>query len=75
LNGGQGCTTLELKIAYHAALTSTVGRVLAEGKVVSIGERVAFAEGRLTDACGNLYAAASSTSLIHEQRVNALESL
>ena len=75
LNGGQGCTTLELKVAHHAALTSTTGRVLAEGKVVSIGKRVAFAEGKITDACGNLYATASSTLLILEQRAGALDSL
>lgn len=75
LNGGQCCTTIELKVAYHATLTSSAGRVLAEGRVLSIGKQVAFAEGRLTDACGKLYATASSTSLIHGQRANALDSL
>jgi uncharacterized protein (TIGR00369 family) len=68
LSGGQGYTTLELKVAYYQALTSTTGRVRAEGKVVSIGKRVAFAEGRITDASGELYATATSTLLIFEQK-------
>ena len=40
----------------------------AEGKVVSIGRRVAFAEARLVDAQGQLYASATSTLLVFEQR-------
>ena len=34
---GQGYTTLELKVAYHKAMTSKTGLVRAEGKVVSFG--------------------------------------
>ena len=68
LSGGQGYTTLELKVAYHRALTSTIGPVRAEGKVVSIGKRVAFAEGRITDTHGKIYATATSTLLIFEQK-------
>src|SRR6267378_3814524 len=49
----------------HAhALTSATGPVRAEGKVVSIGRRVAFAEGRITDAAGRLYASGTSTLLV-----------
>ncbi|HZR35264.1 MAG TPA: PaaI family thioesterase [Nevskia sp.] len=73
LGAGQGCTTLELKIAYHRALTPATGRVRAEGKVVSMGKRVAFAEGRILDAGGTLYASASSTLLLLEQRAGAFE--
>jgi uncharacterized protein (TIGR00369 family) len=68
LNGQQSYTTLELKVAYHYALTSTTGPVRAEGKVVSIGKRVAFAEGRITDAAGRLYASATSTLLVFERK-------
>jgi uncharacterized protein (TIGR00369 family) len=39
---GQGYTTLELKIAYHRALTEASGPVRAEGVVVSIGKRAAL---------------------------------
>lgn len=69
LTGMQTYTTLELKVAYHRALTAQTGPVQAEGKVVSIGKRVAFAEARLTDADGRLYASATSTLLVFELRV------
>jgi uncharacterized protein (TIGR00369 family) len=75
LDGGQDYTTLELKIAYLAPLSSTTGRVLAEGKVLSFGKRVAFAEGRVSDERGKLYATASATLLILEQRGSALDPL
>jgi uncharacterized protein (TIGR00369 family) len=64
LGADQAYTTLELKIQYHRAMTIETGRVRAEGKVITLGRRVAFAEGRLTDASGRLYASASSTLLV-----------
>jgi len=45
-------------------LTDTSGPVRAEGKIVSIGRRVGFSEGRLIDAQGRLCASAMSTLLI-----------
>lgn len=68
LDATQGYTTLELKVAYHRALTTETGPVRAEGKVLSIGKRVAFAEARITDAAGRLYATATSTLLVFERR-------
>lgn len=38
LNAGQAYTTLELKIAYHRALTDASGPVRAEGRVVFPGK-------------------------------------
>lgn len=67
LNAKQAYTTLELKVAYHKAVTSQTGALRAEGRVVSIGRRVAFAEGKLVDATGRLYASATSTLLVIEQ--------
>ncbi len=64
---GQGYTTLELKVAYHRAMTSETGAVRAEGVVTSFGRRVAFAEARLTDAAGRLLASATSTLLVISQ--------
>ena len=66
LKPGQGYTTLELKVNYVRAMTSATGKVLAEGKVVNVGRRVAFAEGRLTDAEGRLYATATTTCLVFD---------
>lgn len=64
LAAGERYTTLELKIAYHKALTAETRLARAEGRVVSMGWRAAFAEARLTDAEGRLYASATSTLLI-----------
>jgi uncharacterized protein (TIGR00369 family) len=67
LKAGQGYTTLELKVAYHRAMTDKSGPVRAEGKVISLGRRAAFAEGRLLDAQGRLCASATTTCLVFEQ--------
>ncbi|MEI9929088.1 MAG: PaaI family thioesterase [Rhizomicrobium sp.] len=64
LKADQGYTTLELKIAYHRALTDKSGPVRAEGKVTSLGRRAAFAEGRLLDRDGKLCASATTTCLV-----------
>ncbi|CAN5432351.1 hypothetical protein BH09PSE4_BH09PSE4_12280 [soil metagenome] len=64
LGEGQTYTTLELKVAYHRAMTATTGKVRAEGTILSFGRRVAFAEAKLTDANGRLLASATSTLLV-----------
>ena len=64
---GQSYTTLELKTAYHRAMTADTGPVRAVGSVLSIGRRVAFAEAKLTDAQGRLLASATSTLLVITQ--------
>ncbi|MGD0142821.1 MAG: PaaI family thioesterase [Rhizomicrobium sp.] len=64
LKPGQSYTTLELKIAYHRAMTAESGPVRAEGKIVSVGRRAAFAEGRLVDAQGRLCASGTTTCLV-----------
>jgi uncharacterized protein (TIGR00369 family) len=61
---GQAYTTLELKVAYHKAMTVETGPVRAAGTIVSFGRRAAFAEARLTDASGRLYASATSSLLL-----------
>ena len=67
LSATQMYTTLELKVAYHKAITDTTGLLRSEGRVVTFGRRVAFTEGKLIDAAGKLYASATSTLLIIEQ--------
>jgi uncharacterized protein (TIGR00369 family) len=66
LSASQGYTTLELKVAYHRALSETSGPVRAEGRVLSIGRRAAFAEATLTDSRGRLCASATSTLLVFD---------
>jgi uncharacterized protein (TIGR00369 family) len=67
LKAGQGYTTLELKVAYHKAMTDKTGPVRAEGRVITMGRRVAFSEARLVDAGGRLLASATSTLLVFEK--------
>jgi uncharacterized protein (TIGR00369 family) len=64
LKADQGYTTLELKVAYHKAMTDRTGPVRAEGRVITLGRRAAFAEATLKDARGKLYASATSTLLV-----------
>lgn len=64
LSAEQAYTTLELKVAYHKAITRHSGRLRAEGRVLSFGQRVAYAEAKLTDADGRLLASATSTLLV-----------
>jgi uncharacterized protein (TIGR00369 family) len=60
----QAYTTLELKVSYHRPITQQTGLLRAEGLVLSFGRKVAFAEAKLTDAQGKLYASATSTLLV-----------
>lgn len=64
LTDRQAYTTLELKISYHKTITKNTGLLRAEGYVLSLGKRAAFAEARLIDAEDRLYASATSTLLI-----------
>jgi acyl-coenzyme A thioesterase PaaI-like protein len=41
--------------------------VRAEGVLLSFGRRVAFAEAKLTDTHGKLYASATSTLLVFDR--------
>jgi fermentation-respiration switch protein FrsA (DUF1100 family) len=53
--------------SLHRPITTETGPVRAEGKVISIGKRIAFTEARLTDMSGRLYASATSTFLVLPQ--------
>lgn len=53
---GFGYTSLELKVSYLRPLTRDSGEVTATGRVVKPGRRVAFSEGELVDAAGNVIA-------------------
>ena len=64
LKRDQGFTTLELKVSYLRGMNDTTGPVRAEGRVVNIGRRVAFAEADIRDADGRLMATATSTLLV-----------
>jgi uncharacterized protein (TIGR00369 family) len=60
-------TTLDLRVSYLKAILADTGPMRAEGRVVSIGRRAAFAEANLIDAGGRIYATATSTLLVFER--------
>ena len=64
LDATQAYTTLELKVSYLKAITRDTGPLRAEGRVVSLGRRAAFAEATLADPSGRIYATATSTLLV-----------
>lgn len=67
LSVDQAYTTLELKVAYHKAITKDTGLLRAEGRVLTFGRRAGFAEATLKDSTGKLYASATSTLLVMEK--------
>lgn len=58
---GAGYATSNLNITYLRPITEKSGPLSATGTVVHRSKRSAMAEGRLTDAAGNLCAAAVAT--------------
>ncbi|RJG46886.1 PaaI family thioesterase [Mesorhizobium sp. DCY119] len=67
LSATQAYSTLELKVAYHKAITKDTGLLRAEGRVLSFGRRAGFSEAKLTDSAGKLYASATSTLIVMER--------
>ena len=65
---GFGSTTLEFKISLMRAVTPGTGPVRAEGLVLTCGQRIGTAEGRLTDSQGRLLAHGTTTCLIFERK-------
>ena len=57
-------TTLELKVNYVRPITDKTGIMYCEGKIIHMGNRIATAEGRMTDASGKLYAHGTTTCLV-----------
>jgi uncharacterized protein (TIGR00369 family) len=64
LEAGVGYTTADLHVRYIRAMTTSTGRVLAEGRVVHAGRRMATAEGRLTSEDGETLLAHGTTGCV-----------
>jgi uncharacterized protein (TIGR00369 family) len=65
---GRGYTTAELGVNLVKAINPKVQRVRAEAKVLHCGRQLATAEARLYGPDGTLYAHATTTCLVFEQR-------
>jgi uncharacterized protein (TIGR00369 family) len=57
-----------MKVAYHRPITVDTDPVQAEARIVTIGKRVAFAEGRVTDAEGRICASSPAVSVAPSRR-------
>ena len=64
LTPGMSFSTLEMKVAYHKAITKDTGPVRAEVTIVTMGRRAAFTDARLADVHGRLCASATSSLLV-----------
>jgi uncharacterized protein (TIGR00369 family) len=64
LAAGLRCTAIELKVNFIRSVGIDGGRLLATGKVIHLGRRIATAEGSISDENGKLVAHGSSTCLI-----------
>lgn len=61
---GFSCSTADLNVKFVRPVTGSTPDLRSEGKVVHTGNRLATAEGRLTDTSGKLYAHGSCTCAI-----------
>jgi uncharacterized protein (TIGR00369 family) len=64
LPAGMGFTTLEIKVSFLRPMLENTGPVRALGKTITVGKRVATAEGRVVDSAGKLYAHGTTTCLV-----------
>ncbi|TBN57166.1 PaaI family thioesterase [Glaciihabitans arcticus] len=64
LPAGVGYTSLEIKVSYLRAVSTTTGTLTVVGRVTKPGSRVAFAEAVVTDGEGRIVATATSTLLV-----------
>lgn len=65
---GRGYTTAELSVNLVRAAVPGREPLRAIGQVIHSGRQLATAEGRLVDAAGRVYAHATTTCLVFEQR-------
>ncbi|MEQ1948482.1 MAG: PaaI family thioesterase [Bryobacteraceae bacterium] len=63
---GRGYLTLEIKVNFLRPVFEATGEIIAEGNVVSLGKQVATAEGKITDAKGNLHATGTATCIVFD---------
>lgn len=61
---GFAIATVEIKIAYHKAVTKNTGTIRAVGSIVSAGRRMIFTEAKLLDATDRLLATATSSVMV-----------
>lgn len=66
LAAGRSYTTLDLRVSYVKAIRIDSGPLRCEARTLSVGARVATAEGRVMDRDGRLCAHGSATCLVFD---------
>lgn len=66
LPAGVSYTTLEFKVSLVKAITKDTGPIRAEGRVMTLGRRVATSEAHLRDGEGRLLAHGTTTCLVFD---------
>jgi uncharacterized protein (TIGR00369 family) len=61
---GQGYTSIEIKVNYLRPVYADAGPLTCVGEVTKPGNRVAFADGVVTDASGKVVATATGSLLV-----------
>lgn len=69
----EAIATTDLSVKFVRPAFHDSGEMICEASVVHSGRKVIFAEARLTDASGKLYATAQSTCLVVPSRVERTE--
>ncbi|HJW11544.1 MAG TPA: PaaI family thioesterase [Albitalea sp.] len=68
LPAGKAYTTVELKVNYVKALTDRVPLVRAIGEIIYSGGKIGTSQGKLVGPDGTLYAHATTTCIVLDQR-------
>jgi uncharacterized protein (TIGR00369 family) len=68
MDAGRIFTTLEMKINYIRPIRGETGVVRCEARVIHAGSRTAYAEGRIVDENGKLYAHGTATCMLFQVR-------
>jgi uncharacterized protein (TIGR00369 family) len=64
LPAGAGYSSIDIKVNFLRPISHKTGRIYCEGVVVHFGSKIAFAEGRITDKSGKLYAHGTSSLML-----------
>ncbi len=64
LPAGKGYLTIEIKVNFLRPVLQASGEITGEGKVIHLGNQIATAEGRITDAKGRLCATGTATCMV-----------
>lgn len=59
-------STLETKVNFDRPITADTGRVICEGRVISVGKTIGTAEGRLRDGEGKILAHGTTTCMLFQ---------